>query len=211
MNKTNKCVHFLAFIFLLATAGCAQESGLVESWEVRHNERQPPQKVMDAIGVKPGMVIGEVGAGTGRYTVHLALRVGDAGKIYANDINKRSLDHLKQRCEKHGINNVEIVLGEVADPLFPENSLDVAFMINVYHHLDKPIELVRNIIPALKPGAVLAIVEATLGKPEASVGHATRKEEFIEQMEEAGYDVIRIETFLSRDNIYIMRPKDSDQ
>ena len=74
-----------------------------ESWEMRVNKRQPPDMVMDAAGVKPGMVIGEVGAGRGRYTVHLSDRVGEAGKVFANDIDAEALAFIQERCNQKSV------------------------------------------------------------------------------------------------------------
>jgi ubiquinone/menaquinone biosynthesis C-methylase UbiE len=179
----------------------------VEEWEKRLNKLQPPKEIMDAIGVKPGMIIGEIGAGTGRMTIWLADRVGDEGKVYANDIDRKALDHLESRCKKDNLGNVVTVLGEVEDPLLPENALDLAFMINVYHHLDMPVALVRNIIPSLKPTGILAIVDADPEKSNFGPNHSTPMEEMLVQLDEAGYKLIRVEKFLPDDNIYICQPK----
>ncbi len=113
---------------------------------------------MDSIGVKPGMVIAEIGAGRGRYVVHMAKRVGVTGKIYANDIDKKALDYLEYRCKRDSIPNVITVLGKVTDPLLPKETMDLVYMINTYHHLDKPVDLMKNIIPCLKPEGRLGIV-----------------------------------------------------
>lgn len=180
----------------------------VEEWEKRLNKLQPPKEIMDAVGIKSGMVIGEIGAGRGRMTVWLADRVGDEGKIYANDIDRKALDHLERRCKKDNLGNVVTILGEVEDPLLPKNTLDLAFMINVYHHLDMPVALVRNIIPSLKPTGILAIVDADPEKSNFGPNHSTPMEEMLAQLDEAGYKLIRVETFLPDDNIYICRPKE---
>jgi ubiquinone/menaquinone biosynthesis C-methylase UbiE len=131
----------------------------VEDWERRLNERQPPVPIMDAIDLKPGMAVGEVGAGTGRMTMWLADRVGVSGKVYANDIDKESLERLRERSRADGFENIEILLGEDDDPKLPAGVLDMVFMINVYHHLDDPLPLIKNIRPGLKPGGRLVIVE----------------------------------------------------
>lgn len=120
---------------------------------------QPPDEVMDAIGLEQGMTVGEIGAGFGRYTVHLARRVGAGGKIYANDINRMALETLAQRRKEENITNVETILGEEEEPLFPKNSLDMALMVWVFHGLDKPGPLIKNLIPALKPGATFVILD----------------------------------------------------
>ncbi len=179
---------------------------MVESWEVRHNNTQPPLKVMDAMGLKPGMVIGEIGAGTGRYCIWLADRVGDKGKVYANDIDKKSLDHLKDRCKKYNIKNITSIMGKVDDPLFPPGSLDITFIINTYHHIEDPVKVIKNAIPALKKGGRLVIVENDATR-SGWKSHNTPKEKLIKQAQKAGYKLVRTETFLELDNIYIFEVK----
>ena len=200
-------------ILLAAPLLLAQDlSFQIEGWEKRLNRRQPPVKIMDAIGMSPGMIIGEVGAGTGRMTMWIADRVGDSGKIYANDINKGSLEHLRERCKRDGFENVEIVIGEVEDPKLPVSALDIAFMINVYHHLDNPVPLIRNLLPSLKPDGILAIVECDPDKVDwGKEEGCTRKKDMVRELKEAGFEVVRIETFLNDDNIYIAKPSMNKQ
>jgi ubiquinone/menaquinone biosynthesis C-methylase UbiE len=201
---------WIILILCLASTGglfSQQRKITVEEWEKRLNKLQPPKEIMDAIGVRPGMILGEIGAGTGRMTIWLADRVGEMGKVYANDIDREALDHLELRCKKDKLNNVLTILGEVEDPLLPKKTLDLAFMINVYHHLDMPVALVRNIIPSLKSTGILAIVDGDPEKSNFGPSHSTPKEEMLAQLEKAGYELIRVETFLPDDNIYICRPK----
>jgi ubiquinone/menaquinone biosynthesis C-methylase UbiE len=196
---------FLSVIFFSSTSAISQT---VEQREKGPNERQPPQKVMDAIGVKPGMVIGEVGAGRGRYTVHLAMRVGETGKVFANDINERALDFLRERCERDGIENVETVLGKVDDPLFPKGTLDMVIMVWVYHHLDEPIELMKNLTSSLKPGATVVIIDPDPEVEGEKDSHRPTTKASVEQeVGKAGFELLRMETFLPKDNISILRVK----
>ncbi len=97
-----------------------------DKWEERHNKAQPADKVMDAIGVVPGMTIAEIGAGRGRYAVQMAERVGEKGRVYANDISADDLAYLRERCERDGIGNIETILGEVTDPRLPEGKFDLS-------------------------------------------------------------------------------------
>lgn len=197
------CMVVLPAVLLLPGQGRPIQ---VEDWEVRINDRQPIAKVLDFMGVKPGMTVGEVGAGTGRVTVWLADRVGPAGKIFANDINQADLNHLAARCRKEGLNNVTTITGKVDDPCFPEKSLDIAFMTNTYHHLEKPLELVRNILPALKSGGYLVIVERDKDR-SVHKDEATTREDFRKQMEQAGFTVVKEDTSMREDNMYLARPK----
>ncbi len=188
-------------------------------WENSINEKlQPPEKVMDAIGVKPGMTIGEIGAGHGRYTVHLARRVGRKGKIFANDIDKNALSVLRERCQQENIVNVETIVGKEDDPLFPQKSLDMAFMVWVFHGLDKPGPLFKNLKSGLKPGAPLVIVDpidSEIDMEREFVGEKidpnrpTIKERIEKAAREAGFEIIRVETFLPKDYIFILKVKNT--
>jgi SAM-dependent methyltransferase len=194
------------FITLILTLPAKQTKNLAEPVEKEYNDWQPPEKIMDAMGLKTGMVIGEIGAGGGRFTFWFADRVGENGKVYANDIDLGALIHLKKRCKEHSFTNVITRVGKGTDPNIPPGVLDIAFMIGTYHHLDSPIELIHNLIPTLKPEGILVIVE---NDPEKSgwTSHTTPKDILIEQISQAGLELIRIETFLRRDNVYYFRPK----
>ena len=197
-------------LLLVCSISIAQNSKTiqVEDWEKRINERQPIPKVLEVMGVKPGMTIGEIGAGTGRVTVWLADAVGNKGMVYANDIDTKSLDHLKDRCKKEGLNNVLIIVGTVDNPKLPVASLDIAFMTNTYHHLDKPIDLVKKILPSLKENGYLVVVERDKERcPTIERDEATTIADFKKQMNEAGFEVIKVDTTMRVDNIYIARPK----
>lgn len=196
----------LIFILLLSAVGSAQT---VEYGERQTNERQPPDKVMDAIGVKTGMVIGEVGAGRGRYTVHLAARVGPSGKVYANDIDAGGLARIRERCSKDGLANVETILGRTDDPLFPAGKLDMIFMVLTYHHLSRPVEMLKAMVPSLKPDATVVVIDPDPVKDHDRGPESTSKEEIERDAAAAGYELVRVETFLSRDNIFILRVKPS--
>jgi ubiquinone/menaquinone biosynthesis C-methylase UbiE len=200
-----KTLTFILFLIPFLGQGNAFAQ-TVEDWEKRINERQPIQKVIETIGLLPGMTIGEVGAGTGRITVWFAKQVGPKGYVYANDINKTDLEHLKKRCEKEGFGNVKIIVGTVDDPKLPANSLDIAFMTNTYHHLEKPVELVRNLLPALKKDGILAIVERDKDRT-TSKSEATTIQDFKKQMDQAGFEVYKVDTSMREDNIYLARPK----
>jgi ubiquinone/menaquinone biosynthesis C-methylase UbiE len=195
----------VGLLLVSVAAACGQEQS-VEEWEKRTFIKQPPEKVLDAAGVEPGMVIGELGAGKGRFTMYLARRVGETGKILANDIDDESLEFLRERCRKAGIQNVETILGRVDDPLFPEASLDMAFMVWTYHYFDQPVAMLKSLLPALKPGATVVAVEpdpASFGMSE----HGVSSDRMSKEAEEAGYELVRTDTFLPEDLIFVLRPK----
>ena len=139
--------------------------------------------------------------------MEIARRVGPAGRVYANDIDRGALDFLRDRCRKERLANVDAIVGGVTDPRFPPGALDLAFMINTYHHLDDPVALLRNVRPALKPGATLVVVEKDPARSSDHPNHGTTRKALVGQAAEAGFELVRVKTFLELDNIYIFRPK----
>ena len=198
------CISILLVAVFMATLLTGQQQS-VEEWEKQTFERQPPEKVMDAAGIKPGMVIGEVGAGRGRFTMHLARRVGNKGKIFANDIDAEGLSYLRERCQREGILNVEIILGEIDDPLLPEGTLDMVFMVWTYHFLDQPVAMLKKLLPALKPGGTVVLVEPDPIRGPGGEDHGISPERMRREAEQAGFEVVRIEDFLPWDLIFILK------
>jgi ubiquinone/menaquinone biosynthesis C-methylase UbiE len=161
---------------------------------------------MDLVGVRPGMVIGEVGAGHGYFTFKLSQRVGESGKIYANDISRSALKYLKDRCAREGITNIETVLGEVENPLLPRD-LDMVFIVNAFHDLARPVELLNNLSLSLKPEALVVILDRDPKKVKYDTDHFLTQKAVLEKIEESVFELDRLETFLPQHNIYIIRQK----
>lgn len=193
----------LLFLCGLASTSAQHEYDWDKVDEKGLNERQPPDKVMDSLGVKPGMIVGEVGAGGGRYAVKMAERVGPTGKVFANDIAPSAIDYLVKRCDRDDIGNIEVILGTETDPRFPPGQLDLVYLTFTYRHLSKPLEVLENIRPALKANGLLAIIES---KPS---GDRSEEKAMLSNAEKAGYTLVRIETFLDLDDIWIFRPQES--
>lgn len=209
-------------LFLILAAGginteLTAQTDLSEGWEVKEAKRQPPDQIMDSIGIRPGMVIGEVGAGRGRFTVYLARRAGASGQVLANDISKSSLKYLDERCTKQGFSNVKSITGEETDPLFPDHSLDAAIMVYVYHHLNRPDELLKHLRPDLKPGAILAIVEMRdpeldkelrIDRTKPDPLYPPIAERIAASASATGFRVIKTMTFVDEDYIFVLEAKD---
>jgi ubiquinone/menaquinone biosynthesis C-methylase UbiE len=196
---------------VLACVGLAFAAALAQSQdsrvapenanEARLNRLQPPGQVMDIIGAAAGMTIAEIGAGQGRYVVHLAARVGPEGKVLAEDIDGAALRHLAARCRRGGFANVETVLGDPTDPKLPAGELDLIFVISAYHHFGDPVALMKNARTALKPAGRLAIAEWV--PPEEGRGEGTTPEKMRAQMDSAGFTLERIDKSLEANDLYI--------
>ena len=166
---------------------------------------EQPDKVMDATGVRAGMVIGEVGAGQGYFTFWLSRRVGDTGKIYANDIDRSALASIRKRCASEGVRNIETIRGKVEDPLFPEASLDMVFMVNSFHDLARPVELLNHLAPSLKPEARVVIMDRDPAKISDRSRHFMTKEEVLDTIRKSEFELDKIEIFLPEHNLYIIK------
>jgi ubiquinone/menaquinone biosynthesis C-methylase UbiE len=176
-----------------------------QSLSARDRDHQP-ERVMDAVGLQPGMVVGEVGAGHGYFTFWLAGRVGATGKVYANDISRSALAAIGRRCRQEGIGHIETILGEVEDPLFPDGALDMVFIVNAFHDLEKPVELLNNLLPSLKPGATVVIMDRDPEKFSDPSHHFLTKEEILAKIAASRFVLDRMETFLPHHGLYILRP-----
>lgn len=168
---------------------------------------EQPEKVMEATGVKPGMVIGEVGAGHGYFTFWLARGVGETGRIYANDIERSALSAIERTCADEKITNIETVLGTVEDPRFPQASLDMVFMVNAFHDLERPVELLANLLPSLKPGAIVVVMDRDPAKVSDPDRHFLTRAEVEETVGRSVFELARVETFLRDHNLYILKAR----
>jgi ubiquinone/menaquinone biosynthesis C-methylase UbiE len=190
-------------VILVAAVGFSFVSLLSADRRDRYHQ---PEKVMDVVGVEAGMIVGEVGAGRGYFTFKLAERVGDNGKVYANDINRSALGAIERRCKTDGVTNIETIVGEVEDPRLPRSALDMVFIVNAFHDLKRPAALLDNLVPSLKSGAKVIIIDRDPAKYQRSYGHFLTQDEVLEILRNSTFELDRIESFLPQHNIYIIRP-----
>jgi len=179
---------------------------LLTSAECQRDQWQQPERVMDSLHVRPGMVVGEAGAGGGYFTFKLSPRVGTNGKIYANDIDQDKLKQLRQEIERDSITNIIPILGKPEDPCFPDSLLDMVIMVYVIHDVENPVPFLKNIKFYLKEGAPVVIVDRDPDKFGGRTGHFLPREEIEKILSESGYWIHKIMTFLPRDNIYVAYP-----
>ena len=116
--------------------------------------------VISILGVEEGDTVADIGAGKGFYMQRLADAVGESGTVYAQDIFEDVVQDLAVRANAYGYGNVRPVLGTPSDPRLPENSLDHALMIHMYHEIDNPYALLWHLRGSLKPDATIAVADA---------------------------------------------------
>lgn len=184
-------------------------SGEGQSRSAARDKIEQPDKVLEATGVKPGMTIGEVGAGRGYFTFWLSRTVGEAGKVYANDIDRSALSEIERRSADEKITNIETVLGFIEDPRLPVASLDMVFMVNAFHDLARPVELLANLLPSLKPGGTVVIMDRDPDRISDREGHFLTREKVQEIVGRSVFEIVGVETFLRDHNLYILKARTS--
>ena len=195
--------HFISIIIFCIALICSNSELLASD----RDNWQKPEQIMDSVGVVEGMVIGEMGAGRGYFTFKLAKRVGDSGKVFANDIDKSVLEKINEKCEDNNIFNITTILGEDDNPLFPDSTLDLVAIMIAFHDFENPVTILKNLREDLKPQAKVVIIERDPDKWERGRGHFMPESEIIELIEKANYNVIHVYRFLPRDNIYVCKPR----
>jgi len=134
-------------------------AGNAFSTEQSRDDRREAQTVMDLAGIRRGMTVADIGAGDGYYTVRLAARVGEDGRVLAQDIDAGALSRLGSRVERERLDNVSIKPGAPDDPRLPENSFDRIFMVHMYHEISEPYAFLWRMRPSLREGAQVIVVD----------------------------------------------------
>ncbi len=145
----------LAFVTLLVTAAVLAQQAVETKW------------IFEAIGVKEGATICEIGAGDGELTIDAAKIVGASGRIYSSELGEERVKTLRRKVADSGLQQITVVDGSVDRTNFPDATCDGVFMRNVYHHFADPPTMNASILTALKPGGRLAIVDFSPPKEEA--------------------------------------------
>lgn len=164
-------------------------------------------RIVDALGLRPGQAVADVGAGSGLFTLLLAERVGPRGRVYAVDIVPGFLEQIQQRARAAGLRNVRTVLGTERAAGLPARSVDVVLVCDTYHHFEYPRAMLASIHRALRPGGQLVLVEFRRVPGQSSdwvLNHVRAGEEvFTAEIEAAGFRKIGRADFL-REN-YLVR------
>jgi ubiquinone/menaquinone biosynthesis C-methylase UbiE len=171
-------------------------------------ERESEENVegaLDAIGLKPGMTVAEVGAGTGYVSLRMAKRVRTSGKVYANDLQPEMLILLRNNAAKAGISNVETVLGGETDPKLPAGQMDLIILVDVYHEFSQPQKMLQGIRRALKPDGRLVQLEYRKEDPNVPIlaDHKMSVAEAKTEVEAEGFTLEPVIETLPRQHILI--------
>jgi predicted methyltransferase len=163
----------------------------------RADGAEQASEVAQALGLKPGMVVAEVGAGKGATTVEVAKIVGPSGRVYSTEVDPKLVNAIKRAVEKTGLDNVEVKDVSQTDTGLPENCCDVIFMRGVYHHFTNPDVMDGGFFRALRPGGKLFVFDfwpswwlavfRVKGIPPTHHGHGVEPEIVTQEATAAGF------------------------
>ena len=155
-------------------------------------QEENPQKLMDALAIKPGQTICDLGCGNGYYTLELARLVGPTGKVFAVDIQPEMLRLLESRAGQNNLKNIQLVLNTPTDPKLPANSVDLILVVDVYHELSYPEHMLKALRKSLKPDGRIVLVEFRGEDPTVPIKplHKMTKKQVRKELEPNGFKLV---------------------
>jgi ubiquinone/menaquinone biosynthesis C-methylase UbiE len=174
--------------------------------EQREREEQP-EKAITELNLKPGMFVGDVGAGTGFYSIRVARAVAPNGVVYANDIQPGMLEKLKANATAQNVGNVVTILGTESDPRLPAGKLDLVLLVDVYHEFSRPQRMLDRIRESLKPNGRLVLLEFRKEDPTVPIRpeHKMSVEEVKAEVTPQGYQFEKVVDTLPWQHIIFFR------
>jgi ubiquinone/menaquinone biosynthesis C-methylase UbiE len=170
------------------------------------------KEIVAACKIKPGMVIADVGAGTGLFTRKFATEVGSKGKVFAVDISKTFLEYIEKACKEKEIKNVETILCDQFSTKLPPKSVDLVFICDTYHHFEFPQKTMQSIHEALRPGGQVILIDFQRIEGKSTdlirqlwiLSHVRAgKEVFVREITSSGFKMVGEENFLKEN--YLVR------
>ena len=166
--------------------------------------------IVEASGVSSGMVVADIGAGTGLFTRLFAERVGPGGRVYAVDISQPFIENILKSAHYQGFTNVEGVVNSHKGVSLPTDSIELAFLVDTYHHFEYPASMLASIHLSLKSGGRLIVIDFRRDPQYSSqwvMGHVRAgKDVVIEEITRAGFRLIDDKALL-RTNFYLVFSK----
>jgi ubiquinone/menaquinone biosynthesis C-methylase UbiE len=208
MRKTHRS---LLLVLCLGLSGPACGPGF-RAWLYEHGDRdgwQQPERVVEALDLRPGDRVADLGSGGGYFTGRLARAVEPGGRVFAVDVDVELSAWLERKLADEGIGNVTMVIATAEDSGLPSSGVDLVFTADTFHHLPEQGPYFARVKRALSPRGRVAIVEYEPGKAgwfARTFGHSTPREEIVAALESAGYRLVAEHDFLERQSFLVFEP-----
>ncbi len=172
-----------------------------------------PEHVLDVIGIRPGDVVADVGAGSGYFTMRIAKRLTAGGRVIATDLQKEMLAMIEKKTEKSRVNNVETRLASETDSALPQGAVDVVLMVDVYHELPRPDLALTQVKAALRPAGRLVLVEYRAEDPRVPVKpeHKMSLAQITRELEASSFAITLVDESLPHQRIVVSQPQPPPQ
>ncbi len=174
-------------------------------------EQEQPARVLDAMDLRPGDVVADVGCGSGYYARRIARRVQPGGTVYCEDIQPEMLDIMRQRAADEGVTGIEAVLGTPTDPGLPAGAVDWILIADVYHEMSDPEPMLAGIRRALSPRGRVALLEyrAEDGTgDQIKADHTMSVRQVLMEWRAAGFELLALHDFLPSQHLFFFRAAD---
>lgn len=169
-------------------------------------------RLVEMLDVDPGEVVADVGAGDGRYSVELAERVGERGRVYATEVDPADLKKIEQRVRSEELGNVDVVRGSQESTGLPDACCSSILLRRVYHHFQDPKAMQASLRRALHEGGLLLVIDFApkpwgrpAGVPASRSGHGIDEKLLVSEMEAAGFDLVKDEPWPNGDYALLFR------
>ncbi|MFO1004979.1 MAG: class I SAM-dependent methyltransferase [Planctomycetaceae bacterium] len=174
-------------------------------------EEEGLTQLVDALDLKPGQVVADIGAGSGIISLMMAKKVGPKGTVLAVDIQQEMLDALAVHCKQNNVTNIEPILGTTTSPNLKPGTVDLVIMVDVYHEFDMPFEMLSAISKSLKPGGRIAFVEYRKEDPAVPIKevHKMSEKQVRKEAEQESLGLVWLKTFrkLPRQHVVFFEKK----
>jgi ubiquinone/menaquinone biosynthesis C-methylase UbiE len=172
---------------------------------------EAPDELVRQLGLTPGDVVADIGAGTGYFTFRMSPLV-PKGTVFAVDIQQEMLDIIEERMARGKVDNIIPILGDVDDPRLPADSLDLVLLVDTYHEFSHPREMMEGVHRALRPGGRVVLIEYRLEDPEVPIKplHKMSQEQARTEMDAVGLEWVETRDFLPRQHFMVFRKPGPD-
>jgi len=162
--------------------------GIIWLERSERDREERPQLVLDALDIRDGTTVADLGCGSGYYAFRMSRLVGASGKVFAVDIEPRMLQFVRERAQREAVTNIAPIQATPLDPKLPADSVDLLLMVDVYHELEHPYEVMEKVRDALKQGGRVALVEYRAEDPKVMIKavHKMTEKQIVAEMREVG-------------------------